>query len=65
MGNTRKEMLTVREVAEWTSLGRSSIWRLVKDGSFPRPVKVSPGATRWRRVDLEQWRDGLSGEARA
>jgi prophage regulatory protein len=28
---------------------------LKKDSSFPKPVKLSPGCTRWRLSELEAW----------
>lgn len=46
---------TVREVSKAYGLGISTVWRKVKLGEFPRPVKVSPGATRWRSEDLNDW----------
>lgn len=31
-------------------------WRLVKtDPLFPRPVRLSPGCTRWRLADVLEW----------
>ncbi|WP_412031012.1 helix-turn-helix transcriptional regulator [Halomonas sp. M4R1S46] len=60
-----KEFLTDREVAQWAGLGRTTIWRLVGQGRFPRPVKPAPGATRWRRKDLDRWAASLSEEDRA
>ena len=35
---------------------RSWTWRqLKKDPTFPKPVKFSPGCTRWRISDIEAW----------
>lgn len=35
---------------------RSTIWRWLKtDPSFPRPVSLSSGCSRWRIADLETW----------
>ena len=36
-----------REVEQITGMGRSSIYRLMQDGVFPRPVRVGPAAVRW------------------
>lgn len=45
--------LTVDEVAERLSASRATIWRWVKnDLNFPKPIKVSLGATRWKLSDL-------------
>jgi prophage regulatory protein len=38
-----------------TGLGRSTIYRLVADGSFPAPVRLGPRAVGWRWSDLDQW----------
>jgi len=36
-----------------TGLGRSTIYRLVASGAFPRPVHLGPRAIAWRWSDLE------------
>ncbi len=36
-------------------LSKSSIWRLVRQGAFPAPVKLSAGCTAWRLADIEHW----------
>ena len=47
--------LTDRQVAERLSISRTSVWRWVKRGAFPAPIQFSPGATRWKLADVEQW----------
>ncbi len=42
-------------VMQATGLGRSTIYRLVASGAFPRPVHLGPRAVGWRWSDLEQW----------
>lgn len=42
-------------VIQATGLGRSTIYRLVASGAFPRPVHLGPRAIAWRWSDLEQW----------
>ena len=48
-------LLTIRQVCARTSLSRTLIYKLIKAGTFPEPVKVSPGVNRWRAVDIEAW----------
>ena len=43
------------QVEEITSISRSSIYRLMQDGEFPRPVKVGSAAVRWRASDITVW----------
>jgi predicted DNA-binding transcriptional regulator AlpA len=33
----------------------STLWRKVKDGSYPRPIKVSEQITAWKISDLQEW----------
>ena len=42
-------------VIQATGLGRSTIYRLVANRAFPRPVHLGPRAIAWRWSDLEQW----------
>jgi prophage regulatory protein len=38
-----------------TGLSRSSLYALVKDGDFPRQVKLSERAAGWVASDVERW----------
>ncbi len=51
-------LLTIECIIERTSMGRTSIYQLMKDGSFPRPVKVGK-ASRWVEIEVEQWIEQL------
>jgi prophage regulatory protein len=33
----------------------STIWRKVRKGEFPAPIKISAGVTAWRVADLKRW----------
>ena len=48
-------LLRRREVEEIVGMGRSSIYRQMDLGSFPRPVMVGPYAVRWRESDIRHW----------
>lgn len=57
------DLLTVHEAGELlggkaSPLHPSTIYRKVRDGDLPEPVKVSAGITRWRRGDLLAALDG-------
>ncbi|MDR2187101.1 MAG: AlpA family phage regulatory protein [Azonexus sp.] len=40
-------------------VSKSTWWQGVKSGRFPRPIKLSPGVTVWRVVDIHALIDGL------
>lgn len=39
----------------------ASIWRWVKAGTFPAPVKLSAGTTAWRASDVHAWLQAQGG----
>jgi len=46
-------------------LSPASLWRKVKEGTFPKPVKLSAGITAWRSTDLLEWeKDPLNYKAK-
>jgi predicted DNA-binding transcriptional regulator AlpA len=47
--------LTDKQVADRFGVARSTPWRWAERGTFPKPVKLSPGCTRWRLLDVEAW----------
>lgn len=53
------QLLTVRQVAALLNIGTSSVWRHVRNGTLPKPVRIV-GTTRWRRADLLALVDGLA-----
>ena len=52
----RPSFLSDRQVAERYSISRQTPWGwLKKDTTFPKPISLSSGCTRWRLADLEVW----------
>ncbi len=49
------KLLRRRLVEEITGLSRSSIYRLMRNGKFPVPVRVGPSAVRWKSSDIKIW----------
>jgi prophage regulatory protein len=48
--------LSDKQLAERFSVARTTVWRWMRtDVTFPRPVSLSPGCTRWRLADVEAW----------
>jgi prophage regulatory protein len=43
------------EVERLTGLSRSTIYQWIKDGEFPRPVKLGARAVGWRENDVLAW----------
>ena len=59
-------ILRQADVIRLTGLSRTTIWRRVRDGSFPPPIRLGPPNTRakgWRQSDLQDWFDSLQPAA--
>lgn len=55
--------MTTDEVARAVGVGsRTTIWRWVAAGTFPRPIRQR-GRTRWRAADVVAWLRAQGGEA--
>ena len=64
---TTDRLLRLGEVQIRTALGRSTIYRKIRDGSFPEPLKIGDRAVRWRESEIEAWlaaRPRATGDAR-
>jgi prophage regulatory protein len=50
-----KQLATQPGKPGYLPLSASTIWRLVKSGGFPQPVKLGASITAWKCADVEQW----------
>ena len=57
MSTDQDVLLTRPEVERRTGLSRSTIYRKMRDGTFPVPLKVSARAVRWRERDIRAYVD--------
>ncbi|WP_417807102.1 helix-turn-helix transcriptional regulator [Thioclava sp.] len=55
-----EQLMKRRDVEELTGFSRTTIYRLMSEGTFPRPLKTSANSVRWRLSDLQSWMDTLS-----
>jgi predicted DNA-binding transcriptional regulator AlpA len=47
------QVIRDKEVAKILSIGRSSVWRMAKNGTLPAPIKLSERVTVWKLSDIE------------
>ena len=43
------------DVEEIVGLSRSTIYKLMSTGAFPRSIRLGPRAVGWRLSDIEAW----------
>jgi prophage regulatory protein len=44
-----------RLLLRFVPFSKSTLWRRVKAGDFPAPVRLSAGITAWRAEDVRRW----------
>ena len=50
-----EKILRTKEVQGQTKLGRTTIWRLEREGRFPKRVQLSDRRVGWKASDVEEW----------
>ena len=49
------KLFPIHEVIDRTALSHSTIYRLMSEGLFPRPLRIGRRAVRWQEQDLTAW----------
>ena len=50
-------LITAGSVIELTALPQATLYRLMGEGRFPRPVKVGRRSVRWIEREVVEWMD--------
>ena len=50
-----KKIVRFKELRKIIPLSRTSIYRKVKDGVFPKPIKLGTLAIGWLESDINEW----------
>jgi prophage regulatory protein len=53
--NNEIKFYRLSQLKQQLSVSRSSIWAWVKDGSFPKPIKLGKNCTAWNSDDVHAW----------
>ena len=59
------KLLTVDEITELGLGARTTIWRRVKEGNFPKPIRLGKSHSsplRWKQEDIENYLNNLSNQ---
>ncbi len=50
-----RALLRLREVCEIIGTSRSTVYKGINEGTFPRAVQIGEKAVRWRSADIAAW----------
>lgn len=57
----RLKLIRLSEVSERVGLSRASIYRRIKEGKFPDPVRAG-STSRWVTGEIDDWIDSIMSE---
>lgn len=55
MNNENIRLIRIKEVMYKTGIARSTVWHMVKKGTFPKPRKLSPRVTVWIESEIDEF----------
>lgn len=48
------------QILQLLPVSRATVWRKVKAGTFPKPVKLSRNITAWKVADVREWMENAA-----
>ena len=58
-------LMNAREVCRLAAVSHATLYRLVKAGKFPKPLRVGPQVSRWRSDEIAAHVERLSADRAA
>lgn len=55
-------LIPIDAVMQLAGIGKTMIYRLMRDGKFPRSCKPGGASTRWSEREVREWRDAVLAE---
>jgi prophage regulatory protein len=55
MTNTNDRLLRFPQVRAMTGLSRTTVWRMEKNGNFPKSRAISSRMTVWLESEIQAW----------
>ena len=49
------KLLKAKDVSELTSISRSHLHRLAREGKFPKPIKIGENRSAWLESEVQDW----------
>jgi len=49
------KLYTMKEVCGLLKKSRTTLWRWIRSGHFPQPLKIGPNSLAWTEDQVTQW----------
>jgi prophage regulatory protein len=50
-------IIRIKELLIVLAVSRATLWRWIRDGAFPAPLRLGTFARGWKRSDIQAWID--------
>ncbi|GHE95122.1 AlpA family phage regulatory protein [Aliiroseovarius zhejiangensis] len=57
---TQNKIYRRPDVEQLVGLSRSTLYAMMAEGTFPKPIKLGKRAVGWRAIDIEAWFEARS-----
>ncbi|WP_434701566.1 helix-turn-helix transcriptional regulator [Pseudomonas sp. D1-36] len=57
--NSIDRFMRLEEVLHVTGLGRNTVYRRIREGTFPKQLRIGPNSVAWRQSAIIEWMDSL------
>jgi prophage regulatory protein len=57
-----EKLMTSAETCEYLNLSDSTLFRLRRDGMFPKPLQLGARTIRWKRKDIDDYLTSITPE---
>lgn len=57
--------IRLKQILIFIPFSAATIWRKVKAGTFPKPIKLSENITAWKAEEVREWLDNVGAEVEA
>jgi prophage regulatory protein len=54
-GDESMRYIRFKELRKLVPLGRTTIWKMMKEGRFPQSYRIGKAATAWLESEIEEW----------
>lgn len=58
-----REMISLKQILAKIPVGRTTIWRMIKDGKFPKALSLTQGRVAWYADEVGAWQQKLDEAA--
>jgi len=48
------------EVLHVTGLGRNTVYRRIREGTFPKQLRIGPNSVAWRQSEIIEWMNSFT-----